>query len=353
MNEVADSQIPTQVKRYRPSWIDSLANWIEQLPGQAWSYYLGGGVSLFLLQLMILWLEGALDDGYVPLVQGYLLGAATFFLVLFHYLSRLADSSLAALRPALTVSKDEYEGLHHQLTRLPWGTSILASLIALGFVLLSERILVPFQPEALNPYPTSAGILRVIYLVAWWVFGAFAYHTGHQLRTINRIYSRHTQVDLFHLKPLYAFSNYSALTAMSLAAIPYGWMAINHGDWTAELITLTVMVGITLLAVAAFAWPQFGIHRLAIAEKDRLLDEANKRLKATLEELHTRIDAGALESLHELSSAVSSLKTEVGILEEIPTWPWRPETVRWLASALLLPLGLWLVQLILQRIFGL
>ncbi len=139
---------------------------------------------------------------------------------------------------------------------------------------------------------------------------------------------------------------------MSLAAIPYGWMAINPGELKTEPITLFVMLGITALAVAAFALPQLGIHRLAIVEKDRLLDEANKRLAETIAELHRRVDAGELKGIFDLSSAMSSLQTELSMLEEIPTWPWRPETVRWLASALLLPLGLWLIQLLLQRILN-
>lgn len=178
------------------------------------------------------------------------------------------------------------------------------------------------------------------------------YHTIHQLRLVNHIYSKHTRVNLFQMKPLYAFSSHSAFTALSLAAIPYGWIGINPGEWQTKPVVVFVMLGITVLAVAAFAWPQLGIHRLQIAEKDRLVEEASKRLEATIVELHQRVDAGKIEGMFEMSSAISSLKTELGILEETPTWPWRPETVRWLGSALLLPLGLWLVQLLLQRVLS-
>ena len=34
------------------------------------------------------------------------------------------------------------------------------------------------------------------------------------------------------------------------------------------------------------------------------------------------------------------------------TWPWPPETVRLLITALALPLGLWLIQFLVQRAFG-
>lgn len=351
-DNAANSKRLGKSKPYTPSWIDRLVDWIDQLPGPAWSYYLGFGITLFLLQLIGLWVEEALQNGFRSLIPFYLAGAITLFLLLFHYLEELSGNSLKTLKPALISSEDEYQTLYYQLTTLPASTTILASLIALAFVLVSESILGTFRLAALDPYPISASLLRYIYLASWWIFGAFIYHTIHQLRLVHRIYTRHLRVNLFQMRSLYAFSNYSALTALSLAAIPYGWMGINPGDWISEPVSLFVMLGITALAVTAFAWPQFGIHRLQIAEKDRLLDEANKRLEATIAELHQRVDAGNMEGMFELNSAISSLKDELRILEEIPTWPWRPETVRWLASALLLPLGLWLLQLLLQRILG-
>lgn len=341
--------MPNKSKRYAPSWLNRLDDWIDRLPGPAWSNYLEFGFALFLIQLTILWAEGALQNGYRPLVQGYLAGAITFFLVLIHFLDKLSSNALKSLRPALISSEDEYQALNYQLTTLPAITTILASLVTLAFVFGSENMLGPFRLEALEPFPISELLTRYVYLASWWVFGAYIYHTIHQLRLVYHIYTMHTRVNLFQVKPLYAFSNHSALTAVSLAAIPYGWMVINAVEWETEPVVLFVMLGITALAITAFAWPQLGIHRLLLAEKDSLLDDANKHLEATIVELHQRVDAGEVEGMFEINSAISSLKTELSILEETPTWPWRPETVRWLASALLLPLGLWLIQLLLQR----
>ena len=53
-----------------------------------------------------------------------------------------------------------------------------------------------------------------------------------------------------------------------------------------------------------------------------------------------------------LNSAIASLELEKQALESIPTWPWSPETVRILVTAVLLPLGLWIVQFILQSILN-
>ncbi len=39
-------------------------------------------------------------------------------------------------------------------------------------------------------------------------------------------------------------------------------------------------------------------------------------------------------------------------LSKVPTWLWQPETVRWLVTALVLPLALWIAQYVLQRVLG-
>jgi hypothetical protein len=56
--------------------------------------------------------------------------------------------------------------------------------------------------------------------------------------------------------------------------------------------------------------------------------------------------------MDDLSKTISSLQIEQHLLEGIPTWPWRPETVRLLITALALPLGLWFIQYLLQRLMG-
>ena len=109
---------------------------------------------------------------------------------------------------------------------------------------------------------------------------------------------------------------------------------------------------ITVLALAAFAWPLLGVHRLLVEEKERLLGEISLRSETAMLELLQRMDEGKLEGMSELSEAIASLETEQNALKRIPTWPWQPETVRSLITALLLPLGLWIAQYVLQRLLG-
>jgi hypothetical protein len=83
-----------------------------------------------------------------------------------------------------------------------------------------------------------------------------------------------------------------------------------------------------------------------------LLDEAIQRFEAMIADLHRRVDDGDLEGMSDLNMALVSLEIEEAALRKISTWPWQPETVRYLMTALLLPLVLWVVQFLLQRVLS-
>jgi hypothetical protein len=153
------------------------------------------------------------------------------------------------------------------------------------------------------------------------------------------------------MKPLYAFSSVTALTAVSLTLPTYFWLGVNPGLLT-DLATLAMTLPIAVLALVAFVWPLLGIHRLLVEEKERLLGEIALRSETAMVELLQRIDEGELEGMSDLSEAIASLETEQKALKAVSTWPWQPETVRSLITALLLPLGLWVAQYALQRLLG-
>ncbi len=343
----AESQ--TNLRPYPPSWVDLLTDWVDRHHGPYWLYYFGLGLIVLLVQVIILWIEGASPTDNLGFGQVYLAAAMAYMLALIHFLDNRAGVALETMRPALKTGDQEYQAKFYRLTTLPPFPTLLASLATLAFVFLTEAISEPYRLEALATFPLSANLLRIFYLICWMVFGAFLYHTLHQLRVINHIYTKYTSIDLFRVKPLYAFSNLAALTAGSLAMISYGWLLVNPWIDRTDPLVLTPMFILLLFAVITFVWPQTGVHRLQVAEKERLLDEAAQRFKASIDELHKKMDAGALEGMADLNMAMASLEIELKALRKIPTWPWEPEAVQLLITALALPLGLWLIQLILQR----
>ncbi len=340
---------------YSPSWVDRLTAWLSRLPGPSWSYCLGLGLVLLVLFFTVLWIEGIYPIGTVLPSYVFIAGIVPCFLGLFHYLDDRATEALAALRPVLKVSDREYCRLRYRLETLPRLPTLLASLawgivVVLGMV--SGAFDMPRAYQVLTDAPVSRVLLYGVSLIALCVIGAFLYHTVHQLGVIHRIYGRHTCVNLFTVRPLYAFSGVAALTSVALTASFYGWIALNPGMLDDPVAAFGVAVPWTVFALVSFAWPFLGVHRLLVREKERALSEAALRLDATVNELHRQIDSGRLEGMGDLNRAIASLEVEQKLLGKVPTWPWRPEAVRLLVTALLIPFLLWIGQYLLQRELG-
>ncbi len=338
---------------YPPSWIDRFNARVTRLPGLAWVYYLGIGLALFTIQTTVFWSEGAYPVGAFIPAHGFIAGLTPAILALVHYLDNRADVALTALRPALKATETECSELYYRLTTLPARPALLASLAgAIFVVLIIEGLGRPSSFQGLATSPISATLVYCMYVALWWVVGAFLYHTVHQLRVIDHIYTEHTRIDLLRMRPIYAFSSVTALTAVSLTSMIYGWAALNPG-MLQNPMNFVVILPITGLALVAFIWPLLGAHRLLVREKERMLDEASLRFEAAIAELHRRMDKGQLEDMDNLNKAIASLEIERNTWNRIPTWPWEPETVRLLITALALPLGVWIIQYLLQRVLGL
>jgi hypothetical protein len=347
---IEDNKRDYEEQVYSPSWVDRFTAWVERLPGPSWSYYLGLAIIFLLVQSIISWVEGT--NGAVTLnpAQVFISGVIAFFLWLFYYLDEQAAAAVKILRPALTISEEKYRDLLFRLTTLPSWPTIFASLLMLSIALLFELINGTYYPETLIQFPISVTLFRILYLLTWCLFGAFMYHTIHQLRLINHIYTTYTRVNLFRMKPLYAFSNLSALTAGSLAVIIYGFIIVNPNLDTSDPAILIWIFVFLITALVTFIWPQLGMHRLQDAEQERCLDEAYSRLQATINELHQQIDGENLERMEQLNFAIASLEIEINTLKRIRTWPWEPETLQILITALAFPLGLWIIQFIVERL---
>jgi hypothetical protein len=337
---------------YPPSWVDRFNAWAHRQTGPSWLYYLGIGLALFSIQTGVLLAEGVRPIGPFLAPHAFLSSMIVFFPALLHYLDNMAETALADLRPALKTDEEAYAALRYRLTTLPPLPTLLASAIsAITVVLITESLGAPAGFNALADYPISSGLIYATYVIVWWVWGAFVYHTIHQLRLINHIYTQHTRVNLFRTRLLYAFSSTTAVTAVSLTIPTYAWLAINQSMRDPNAIGITLPI--TALALVAFFWPQLGARRLLAQEKWHKLDELSLRFEALIDELRQRVDSRNLEEIDDLKKLIAALEIEETALKSVSTWPWQPETLRYLMTALLLPLALWLVQYFLQRLLGL
>ena len=103
-------------------------------------------------------------------------------------------------------------------------------------------------------------------------------------------------------------------------------------------------MGFPLFAVVIFAGPLLGMHRRLAAARAELQGAADDRLQVIIAALHADIDAMDLGRADGLQKALGSLLQEREILARLPTWPWSAGTIRGFASALFLPIALFLIQ---------
>jgi len=188
--------------------------------------------------------------------------------------------------------------------------------------------------------------------ILWWLLGFGAYHTIHQLREVSRAHEEYLRVNIYDLGNLYALSSMAAVSSILVIA-PVTLALLVMPEYVLQPMGLAFIGLCSVVAAVTLTWPTWNLHRAIFREKSRILSECSARYQSLLEEWHSRLDERKLEGNAELSSAIRGVALEREELRKIPTWPWSPGILRgWLAS-LLLPLAIWILQLVLENaVFG-
>ena len=350
----ADVGIESQKPPYPPSWIDRVNDWVRQLPVPGWSVYCLLALALVFSDAAFNWGNGSfLTSSYLPF---HLLSdiSPAFIVAMVHYFDDWAGQAIGIFRPAMAIEEAAYQGLRYRLTTLPRLQTIGACLIGLGYSSIYLLFLYDSQIDRFRIFssPLSSIYNVLLVLVNYVSYSMIVYHAIHQMRMVSRIYGKCKQVDLFQLGPLYAFSTLAARIAITMAVMTYGWLyAFSVSDAGDVVNTLTPLLAIPLLA-ATFILPLLGAHTILQAEKTRLQNETALHLKAAIEELHRRREAGEYGQMDGVGTAIDSLLKEQTLVKGMATWPWQPETVRWVATVILGPVILALVTSLARRLLG-
>lgn len=331
------------------SWIDRLIDWIERLPGPPWLLYLTAVLATAFLANAIFWIDGGLQAGdFDPLLTGFSV-FVFYWLAMYHYLTRIGSRSLHRFRPLLDVDDAELTRLDLELGSLPGWIGWLSLPLGVGFAIAS--ILddpAPFgslTPKTL--LPTIFDVTIMSFLSA--TFFCVIIRSIRQLRMVDSLHQRVTNINLLKLEPAHAFSGLTARTGSGvilLLVLSYPLEPIQAYS-TFDLITWALLAG---LAIAVFILPVIGLRRKLEAEKEQALHEASDLLQITLSDLHENVVRRDFGDLEGKEKAVQALMRERELLAKISTWPWDTPTLRGFASTLLLPIFLFLVTRLLERI---
>lgn len=338
---------------YPPSWVDRLTGWVDRLPGPAWLYYGAGALLTYLAYLAAKWWDGSLPGGTLPRFPAVIVGSMFYYVALIDHLDKVAKRAMASFRPAAHASDDRLAALEFRLTTMParpvW-VATAAGLVYGSLVLVAAWQGLMYVPA--SPFTSAPATLLEVAVVLGLSINllVFVFHTFHQLRMVNRIYTHYTKVDLFNLDPLHAFSRLAAHTAVGAILLQILWQT-GESWMAADAATLATGAGIVVLALVTFFWPLHGLNRLLVEEKERLKAIAGQRLKKAVHDLNRALDADELDKLDPLTKGLQGANLEMQIVEDIPTWPWQPGALRSVAGAVLLPLFLWLLTRLLEQVF--
>jgi hypothetical protein len=212
-----------------------------------------------------------------------------------------------------------------------WATLALSLVFTAAFIYFTPYLVALFRRS-----PWVAIVESVVSVFVFGMIAVFLYHTIRQLRMVSLIHASATDVNLFRLTPLYAFSGLTAQTGIGLLLMNYFGVLTDPATFE-NLALTTLTIAASLIAVLCFILPLRGMHDRIVAEKNRLRTEASARLEATIQQVYARADSQDLEGVDRLNQLMVSLVTSREIVEKIPTWPWEPGTLMGFISALLLP----------------
>lgn len=317
-------------------------------------YWLAYGI-LFVLQsalsLIIAWIDGWVPaytfNPIVLLFPFWLWGP----LAMMTYLDQIALHALATVQPLLRISESELESLKHEYSSMPPRGVLISSIIwTIVYFLL---VFLARQTFFVDYHISTLYSVFIIFsgFISYTIGSAIYYHSFRQLSLVNRTVRLLSQINLFKLDPYYAFSKVTAQTGISWLIL----LSVTLLTFPIQIAALPVLSLLILqvgLSLDAFVLPLWAIHQRLVAEKRLLTGELNQRVEKLQVKLKESLDQDALDGIDPINTAMSALQTQLDFMHKIPTWPWRAGLLTGFLSAMVLPIVLFVLQLIVGRLLG-
>lgn len=319
-------------------------------------FYLAAALVSALLIVLADWASGVFPIGTVNIFHVFLaiLWAATLWFM--HYLDRTAARALGQAAPMLNVSPAALDDLRYRLTAMPAIPVLVLTVVGVLIVIPMTIVITVVDPQdtfmgvlGVTREPLSIGTFLLFIGLSYGAGFVFMYHTFRQLRLISRIYERDIVIDLTELGPLYAFSRVTALTALGIQVQAALWIVTNPAAGGAFL-PVTFLVALTFVAAVIFIVPLWGVHRRIAGEKARLGAQNARGRELLVEELRDGMGRQDLSRATQIKDALLALEVEAKAIAAVRTWPWEPETLRLLLTAVLLPTALFVVQFLIGQL---
>lgn len=348
----ADRGAEALERPYAPSWVDRLTGWLEGLPGPTWLAYATVTIVGVVLSLVEPLMDGVTDT--VVVATAIFWGVTLpFTLWLLHALASVAGAAFDAFRPSLDATAAEAARLRYGLTVIP---ARPAWVILIGTVLATPLYYIgdPEGSGVIGLSPIGMGLRALSEVFFGALILVLLVQSFRQLRSVHRIHASATRVDLFQPAPLYAFSILTSRTAMVIAlvfVVPTLVAAGTNSAAASALLIVLPWLGLGVVAAAlVFVVPLWGMQRRIADEKHRLQTVVGGRIESTIAAMHERIDADDPAGARSQHEVLQALVMERDLVDKLPTLPWRPGTLGALVSAVVAPLGVFVLTRFLERV---
>jgi hypothetical protein len=330
----------------------ALSRRIEALPVHPWLVYIGIWLAIFLPYTAMKWLDGTYKVGTFFLFHAVFAGLIVYVPAMGMELTRIAREALKTFRPLLTDPR-HYTSVEYDLTHVPRRFTLVGIGAALIWANTGIWFLINptyWQKREMFDTSMSSVLDYTLFMLLWGLIGATIFRVVHQLMVVNRIYTQHTKINLLAPGPLYEFSRLTSRAGIAILIALYAWLAADLSPLASNGAYIAVIIVFGLIALGAFVQPLLGLHKLLVAEKQRLHDENGRSVESAMAQVRRAIETGNLREVSRMESTVNMLLAERTLLDKLRTWPWEPETIRLVLTATLLPMGLWVAQRLLDKV---
>jgi hypothetical protein len=330
--------------------IDSIIDRVERLPVSPLLWIIGLFAAWAVLLNAGLWLAGVLPVGsidldvlFAPMIGAYAVG-------LLIVLDGVAGSALRDFAPALG---DAPAGrrLARDLRTTP-DLQVILVVVALEVVITGSYVADPVsRPLLLTRPPAGIAVSLLAYWTAIASMSVLVLRSLRQLWLVSRLHAAADNIDLFNSTANNALSRLTAATAVGIIifAVPFV-IALPNAPRQGSIVSLVTGLIFIALGAAIFVLPLRGMHHRLVVQQRRLLIASAERLKTTIARVHETVETNDMARADELQKTLTSLLSERDVVSRLSTWPWSAGTFRGFASAIVLPVLIWLLIRVLERV---
>ena len=347
---------------YRTSIVDAIVAGIERLPGRSWlAYVLITFAFLLVFAAEVVTGDFAFNQDWGRIAYGFFF---IYPLAAYQYLSLGARTAFDDFRAATDLDDRVAADVRLQLSTTP-ARPVIALWLFIALANVAGYLAFPVDFD-IAERPITHVALRILSESLWVAPMAIVllYFVYRQLRLVARLHSSVRRVDLLRPAPMHALSRLTSRSSFALVVFAiYSGLPLpgtTEAAWIGTLVGFAVPI--LVLAVAAFFVPLRGLNRLLVHEKQRMLDEIGLRIHAASEALHRTVDFEAANDsdiegsrasqtrVDALNKALTTLFQERDVVRRLSTWPWDGTTARAVASAIALPIALFFITRVLDRL---